>query len=624
MAKTLSRICAVPHSAVVIDDPFWSPRLKTNRNKTLLHEFNMLKKFGHIDALKLEWKKGDPNPPHIFWESDTAKWIEACAYSLATHPDAELEAKVDEVIALLAGAQQKDGYLNAHFTVVEPDKRFTNLRDLHELYCAGHLIEAGVAHYHATGKRTLLDVMCKFADYIDSVFGPGKRTGYCGHEEIELALVKLYRATGEKRYLNLSKYFIDERGKSPIFFEEEAKSRGETVKPSYVSDMSYYQAHVPVRKQKEAVGHAVRAMYLYCGMADVAAETSDSSLLSACMTLWENVTERKMYLTGGIGSRHVGETFGDNYELPNLSAYAETCAAIGLVLFAHRMTQLDPDGRYMDVAERALYNGVISGVSVDGQKYFYVNPLASVGLHHRQEWYGCACCPPNLARLLASLGGYIYATGGNGVYVNLYISSSAKVQIGGANVTLAQKTEYPYEGNVSLKIGTDKPAKFAIHLRVPGWCRDFAVKVNGKKVKVSARKGYVSINQKWNNGDVIELSLALNVERVVSDPHVTDNVGCVALQRGPLVYCFEQCDHKIDLATLAIPEQAKIVAKYEPKTLGGTVVLSGVAAGVQSDALYTPVSDVEKPKAVPFKAIPYYLWDNRKAGAMKVWLPKKV
>lgn len=621
MALAAARIRPVPHSAVMINDPFWSPRLATNRSKTLHHEYDMLKRFGHIDALKLTWKPGDPNPPHIFWESDTAKWIEACAYSLATHPDAALEAKMDEVITLLAGAQQKDGYLNAHFTVVEPEKRFINMRDWHELYCAGHLIEAGVAHFQATGKRTLLDVVCKYADYIDSVFGPGKRTGYCGHEEIELALIKLYRATGEKRYLNLCKYFIDERGRSPNFFAEEAKARGETGNPRF--DAAYYQAHIPVRKQKDAVGHAVRAMYLYCGMADLAVETGDKSLLSACKTLWESVTERKMYITGGIGSRHAGETFGDDYELPNLSAYAETCAAIGLVLFAHRMAHLDPDGRYMDVAERSLYNGVISGVSHDGRKYFYVNPLASVGAHHRKEWYGCACCPPNLARLLASLGGYIYSINEKSLYINLYVSSSVKIDIAGANVTLAQKTEYPYEGHIQLAVNTDKPARFAINLRVPGWCRSCKLKINGRKISAKVHKGYLTVNQQWHDGDIIELSLALAVERLVADPRVADDIGKAALQRGPLMYCIEQCDHKIDISTLAIPSRAGITARHDSKILGGTVILSGPAQTQSTPALYSHPDDVPAPKSATFTAIPYYLWDNRKPGAMIVWLPKK-
>lgn len=623
MSDSLTCIRPIPHAAVAIDDPFWNPRIKTNRTRTLYHQYEMLKKGGHLDALTLTWKPGDPNPPHIFWESDTAKWIEACAYSLATHPDPALEAKMDEVITLLAGAQQKDGYLNAHFTVVEPDKRFTNLRGMHELYCAGHLIEAGVAHFRATGKRTLLDVVCRYADYIDSVFGPGKRVGYCGHEEIELALIKLYRATGEKRYLNLCKFFIDERGKSPNFFEQEAKARHEERKPDYAPDMSYYQAHAPVRQQKEAVGHAVRAMYLYCGMADLAAETGDATLLRTCRTLWESVTERKMYLTGGIGSRHLGEAFGDDYELPNLSAYAETCAAIGLVLLAHRMTHLDLDGRYADVAERALYNGVISGVSRDGQKYFYVNPLASVGTHHRQEWYGCACCPPNLARLLASLGGYIYSQSDRALYVHLYITSTVKTEVAGMQVTLSQQTDYPYDGDVKLTVRTARPARFAIHLRVPGWCRAFTLNVNGKTVKAQSRKGYVSINQQWKDGDTIGLSLALPVERIVADPRVVDDTGCVALQRGPLVYCLEQCDHKLDIHTLAIADSTRITAKQDPKTLGGTVVLSGPAQALPASGLYVRTDEAGQPKATKFTAIPYYLWDNRKPGTMRVWMRRK-
>lgn len=615
------QIKPVPHVAVKIQDDFWSPRLNSNRSKTLYHEYEMLKKFGHIDSLKLAWKKGDPNPPHVFWESDTAKWIEACAYSLATHPDPKLESLMDEVIALMAGAQQKDGYLNVHFTVVEPEKRFTNMRDLHELYCAGHLIEAGVAHFQATGKRTMLDVVCRYADYIDSVFGPGKRVGYCGHEEIELALIKLYRATGEKRYLNLSRYFVNERGQSPNFFEQEAKARNEKELPGHCDDMSYFQAHIPVRKQKDAVGHAVRAMYLYCGMADLAAELGDKSLAAACKKLWQSVTERKMYVTGGIGSRHRGEAFGVDFELPNLTAYAETCAAIGLVLFAHRMLHLEPDGQYADVLERALYNGIISGISRNGREYFYVNPLASAGDHHRKEWYGCACCPPNLARLMASLGGYVYSAGPQDLFVHLYMSGSADISLGDQKLTLRQQTRYPYEGAIRLTLRTADPLHFSLNLRVPGWCRAYTLKVNGKKVSAHVVSGYLHINQQWHDGDIIDLKLDMPVERTVADPRVADDVGCVALQRGPLIFCVEQCDHRDAIASLYLPANARIVAKYEPKTLGGTVVLRSKAISRAADTLYDTQETKITSKSATLTAIPYYLWDNRKPGAMRVWLP---
>jgi hypothetical protein len=436
---------------VTVADGFWRPRLDVNRQRAIPHIHEMCKRTGRLDALRLQWEPGRPNPPHIFWES-VAKWIEAASYSLATHPDAVLDRRLNEVIALLAGAQQPDGYLNAHYTVVEKGKRLTNLRECHELYCAGHLMEAGVAHFRATGRRTLLDVVSRYADFLDRTFGRGKRTGYCGHEEVELALVKLYRATGRERYLRLAEYFINERGRRPNFFDAEARARGEDPARQWApGGNAYYQAHRPVREQREAVGHAVRAMYLYCGMADVATETGDRALLAACRRLWQNTTERKMYVTGGIGARHLGEAFGDDWELPNETAYAETCAAVGLVFFAHRMLQIEADGRYADVMERALYNGVLAGISLDGEKYFYVNPLASAGGHHRQPFFDCACCPPNIARLLASLGPYVYSAGRDALYVHLYVGGEARADVAGRRVVLKQRTAYPWLARIFHK-----------------------------------------------------------------------------------------------------------------------------------------------------------------------------
>ena len=519
---------------VTIDDAFWGPWLTTNRQVVLMHEYRMLKDTGRIDQYKLDWKEGDPNPPHIFWDSDVAKWIEAVSYSMSTHPDPELDRLLDEVIALIASAQQHDGYLNPHYTVVEPGKRWTNLRDCHELYCAGHMIEAGVAHFEATGKRTLLAVVSRYADCIDNTFGPGKRAGYCGHEEIELALMKLYRATGEPRYLRLSEYFINERGRQPHVFDLEALARGEDPKKHWAGgDHKYYQAHVPVREQTEAVGHAVRAMYLYSGMADVGRETRDEGLLAACRQLWQDVIGRKMYVTGGVGSSHLGEAFTRAFDLPNESAYAETCAAIGLVFFAHRMLQVDADGCYADVMERALYNGVLSGISRDGTKFFYVNPLASSGAHHRQEWFGCACCPPNIARLLASLGQYVYSKSDDGLYLHLYVGGRVKTEVAGQVVTLAQEGQYPWQGQIRVTMDLPAPAKFDLMLRIPGWCRRHTVKVNGTLAPRRMVKGYARLRRRWRAGDVVELSLQMPIERIAAHPHVEQDAGKVALMRGP-------------------------------------------------------------------------------------------
>jgi len=625
MAAPSRKLRSLSLPDVRIKDAFWAPRLETNRRKTIPHEYEQCKKTGRIDALRLKWKPAHGNPPHIFWDSDIAKWLEAASYCLAARRNARLEKLVDGVVELLARAQQPDGYLNGHFTVVQPEKRWTNLRDRHELYCAGHLMEAAVAHYQATGKRALLDVMCRYADHINSVFGPRKKRGYPGHEEIELALVKLFRATGRKRYLKLSKFFIDERGKQPHYYDKEAKARGEEPAAYWPRSYDYCQAHLPVREQTEAVGHSVRAMYLYSGMADVAAETGDESLLAACRRLWQSAALRRMYITGGVGSAHDGERFTGDYHLPNETAYAETCAAIGLVFFAHRMLQIEADARYADVMERALYNGVLSGVSLDGKKFFYVNPLASPGAHHRQEWFGCACCPPNLARLLASLGLYIYSAAERAAYVHLYVGGRARAELAGQRVTIAQETSYPWDGDVKMAIGLKEPTAFALMLRIPGWCGKHRIKVNGRPAAAPVAKGYARIRRQWSNGDRVELSLAMPVERIVAHPGVAEDAGRVALQRGPIVYCLEQCDHAADVRSIALPERAKLKARWDKKLLGGTMVIEGTGVAPSTsgwkDKLYRPAR-ATKTKAVRIEAIPSCLWDNRAPGAMTVWLPR--
>ena len=613
----------LPVRDVRIDDAFWSPRLETNRRVTMPHEYDQCKKTGRIDAFRLDWKPGQPNPPHIFWDSDLAKWIEAASYCLATHPDPKLARRLDEVIGLVSNAQQPDGYLNVHFTIVEPEKRWSNLCDWHELYCAGHLMDAAVAHYQATGSRTLLDVLCRYADNIDETFGPGKRTGYPGHEEIELALVKLYRVTGQKRFLRLSKYFVDERGKQPHLFTQESEARGDN--PPRLGPFDSNQAHLPVREQTEAVGHAVRAMYLYSGMADVAAERGDDELMAACHRLWDSATLRRMYVTGGVGSAHAGERFTTDYDLPNATAYAETCAAIGLVFFAHRMLLAEGDGRYADVMERALYNGVLSGVSLDGTKFFYVNPLASAGGHHRQEWFGCACCPPNIARLLASLGHYVYSASDEALAVDLYVAGTARAKVAGQKLTVTQETGYPYDGDVALTLGLDEPATFDLLLRVPGWCPKHTLKVNGRPAPHRVTRGYARLRRRWSTGDRVTLSLSMPIERVVAHPGVAEDVGRVALQRGPLVYCLEQCDHATDVRSIVLPDKARLTARFARNLLGGATVIEGTALACSAAGwkgqLYRPASQA-KTRAAKIRAIPYCLWDNREPGAMAVWLPR--
>ena len=620
---------------VRVEDKFWAPRQEANRCVTLPHQYEQCRKTGRINALRVKWKPGDPDEPHRFWDSDIAKWIEAAACSLATCPDRRLRKQVEGLIALLEQAQQKDGYLNSRYARVPPKARWSHLVNGHELYCAGHLMEAAVAWYNATGDPKLLDVMCRYADHIDSVFGTerGKRRGYPGHEEIELALVKLHRVTGEERYLKLAEYFINERGRQPHYFDLERKRRGDD--PGAWEDGRYInlQAHLPVRRQTAAVGHAVRAMYLYCGMADVAVETGDPTLLQACRRLWESATERRMYVTGGIGSVSGTESFTSDYDLPNETAYAETCAAIGLVLWAHRMLQVDPDGRYADVMERALYNGVLSGVSLKGDRFFYVNRLSVVpkafpeGGNHaapaRQPWFGCACCPPNIARMISSLGTYIYAQGRGELWVHLYVGGRAEFDLGGRKVILKQETNYPWREKVRISVEPEKPGTFTLALRIPGWCRGAKLKVNGTCVELGSivRKGYAKIKREWAKGDRVELTLPMPVERVSAHPKVRANVGRVALQRGPVVYCLEEVDNGPDLDQIVLPAGAAIRATYK-KAMGGMVVLTARAKRLDDaeweGALYQPRRASYRPARIA--AVPYCLWNNRKDGEMLVWI----
>ncbi len=633
----------IPFTAVQILPGFWQQRQKVNRDRTIPIEYQQCKDTGRIDAFRLDWKPGQPNPPHIFWDSDVAKWIEAASYSLASEPDPQLDVLLDEVIALIASAQQPDGYLNVHFSVVEPEKRWTNLRDWHELYCAGHMIEAGVAHYQATGKRSLLDVVCRYSDHIASVFGkgPGQKPGYCGHEEIELALVKLHSATGEERYLELARYFIDERGNQPYYFDLEAQARGENPAQfwggrglSQELRYAYMQAHLPVRDLREVGGHAVRAMYLYSAMTDLAVLTGDSSLKGALMALWEDICLRKLYITGGIGPSRANEGFTQPYDLPNETAYAETCAAIGLVFWNHRLLELELHRRYADVLERALYNGVISGVSLDGELFFYENPLASLGDepgrngHHRQPWFDCACCPPNLARLLASLGGYVYSQSASTMVVHLFTASQALVELGGETVTVLQETNYPWDGDVKFHFDLPRPVQFELKLRMPGWCSHASFWLNGRAIASGPElkleeDGYWSLSRTWQPGDVLRYQMQMSIERIFAHPDVRQDAGLTALQRGPLVYCLEQVDHTVPLQRLRLPYSAALTAEYQSDLLGGVVRLTGHALAAELGGWESSLYRTARPvlRKVHLSAVPYYAWDNRQPGAMQVWLP---
>ncbi|HEU5102138.1 MAG TPA: beta-L-arabinofuranosidase domain-containing protein [Roseiflexaceae bacterium] len=628
------RYAPIPFTKVTIDDSFWAPRQQVNRERTIPHIYRQLLETGRIDAFKKDW---DPDAATrrrdswggtavMFWDSDVAKWIEAASFSLATNPDPQLDAQLDEVIALIAGAQHADGYLNTWFTGVDPDGRWKNLRDWHELYCAGHLIEAAVAHFNATGKRSLLDVLCRYTDYIGSVFGPepGQKRGYCGHPEIELALVKLAHATGEQRYMELSRYFVEERGRQPHYFDQEAIARGEDPAKFWARSHEYNQSHLPVREQPEVVGHAVRAVYLYSAMVDLADEYGDDSLLQACQRLWTHLTTKRMYVMGGIGTSKSNEGFTSDYDLPNESAYAETCAAIGLIFWAQRMLKLDLDRRYADVLELALFNAVISGVSLDGERFFYDNPLASDGKHHRVHWFGCPCCPPNLARLLASLGDYVYAQSASDAVVHLYVQSTGQFQLGGQDVTLRQETRYPWDGAVALRVAAAQPARFGLRLRVPGWCAAPRLAVNGQPVDLAGavENGYARIEREWQEGDLVTLDLPMPATRVYAHPAVAADAGSVALQRGPLVYCLEQADQSVPLDRVALPQAAELSERFEPELLGGVVTLGGAAQALDEAGweglLYRTAPPATQPCTIA--AIPYYAWDHRSPGRMRVWI----
>lgn len=607
----------VPARNVRITDEFWAPKQKINAEATLNANIKQCADTGRIDNFnRASGKLQGKYEGYFFNDSDVYKMIEGAAFAMMTSDDpafrAKVDAKLDELIATIAAAQQPDGYLNAYYTLQEPTKHWSNLKDMHELYCAGHLFEAAVAHHQATGKTTLLDVATRFADLLDKTFGEGKTRNVCGHPEIELALVKLWKETGEERYLKLSKFFIDERG----------VANGRDLFGEYAQD------HKPLREQTAVVGHAVRAMYLYSGATDIAMATSDRSLVAPLQSLWGDLVFKNMYVTGGIGSSGGNEGFTIPYDLPNDQAYAETCATIGLVLWNHRMNLMFADARFVDVMERGLYNGVISGVSLKGDSFFYVNPLASRGKHHRQPWFGCACCPPNVLRLVGQLGGMIYATGSDSsnnaaLLVNLYVGSTASLKLADIPVKITQETKYPWEGDAEFKIDPEKPVTFELRLRLPGWSRGESINVNGQPAQYRVQRGYAVIKREWKAGDKVMFQMPLQVERIQANPEVKMNRGRLALQRGPLVYCLEGADNGPNVRSMAVTRASPIESEFVPELLGGVTVLKGTAE-VRDDSAWIGelYRTADSALAVPFTAIPYYAWDNREPGPMIVWIPE--
>ncbi|MBN2882399.1 MAG: glycoside hydrolase family 127 protein [Clostridia bacterium] len=624
---------------VRITGGYWKQRCDVNRDITLNTEYIQLRDTGRLHTFRQTWKEGDPFEPHQFWDSDIAKWIEAVSYSIIHNPDKDLESKVDEIVDEMETAQWDDGYLNSYYSVKDKSARWTNLLIDHELYCAGHLMEAAIAYFQATGKDKMLNILCRYADHINSVFGPeaGKLRGYPGHQEIELALVKLYKVTGNEKYLRLSEFFVTERGRQPHYYDAELernpgikrydRQKGSKLKYADV------QAHLPVTEQDTIEGHSVRALYFLSGVADVAELTGRADLIAACERLYDNMTQRRMYITGGIGDTADIERFTYDYNLPNETAYAETCAAIASVFFCHRMLNITRDGKYGDTMELTLHNGIMSGISLDGTKFFYANPLAvdakavdeetiGINIRHmgykRREWFGCACCPPNLARLLSSLEMYFYSHDCNAIYVNLYGDSEFSLD----GITLSQKTNYPWSEKIEITVGCETSFDKSIALRIPGWCRKLGVKVNGMTVSPEFKKGYAYINSIWNDGDIIELILEMPVEKMQAHPYARHNTGKLALKRGPIVYCLEEEDNGKHLNTLFIKPTDHFNVTYDADFLGGCAYLTGQAFKISDEGfertLYAPYAPEYIP--VPIKAIPYAMWTNRTPGDMSVWL----
>ena len=623
---------------VRLEGDFWRERLDTVLERTIPSQHKKLGEFGLLDSLKLP----QPPPPlrfprhangftvQVFWDSDIGKWIEAASYALSHRRDADIEAKIEAVIDDFEKAQLPDGYLNCWYLGHEPEKRWSNLRDNHELYNAGHMLEGAIAYFETTGRRRWLDVMERYVEHIRKTLGPGpdQKHGYCGHQEIEIALIKLYRLTGEKKHLDLATYFINERGKQPPHFfdveREEREKKGWEFQRYTQGNYEYSQSHLPVREQTKVVGHAVRAMYMYTAMADLAAELGDAGLRKACETLWDDVMETKMYVTAGLGPSAHNEGFTYDYDLPNQTAYAETCASVALIFWAQRMLHLDLNGKYADILELALFNGALSGLSRDGEHYFYANPLESNGSAERWAWHTCPCCTMNVSRLVASVGGYFVSRADDGIAINLYGGISTSVETAGTRVALRETSNYPWSGDIRIAIDPEADARFELKLRIPGWCRGAKVTLNGQAVTGSPVDGYLNIDRVWQKGDVVTLDLPMPAERIYAHPGVIMDVGRVTLKRGPLVYCVEEADNPGGrVQRLRLPRNAGLRIDTRDDLFDGIVTLSADAVAItESDwsTLYRTTPSSEGPSTLT--ALPYYLWANRGQGSMMVWIPE--
>jgi DUF1680 family protein len=651
MDKPMNKLNTISLQDIRIDDPFWNKYTELVTKEVIPYQWKTLN--DQVDGAEPSHAIANFRIAagleegrfygYVFQDSDVAKWLEAVAYSLSWQPDAELEKKADETIDIIAAAQQPDGYLDTYFILNYPGQEFVNLQEGHELYCAGHMTEAAVAYYQVTGKRKLLDVCIRMADHICDVFHrPDHAAAVPGHEEIELALVRLYEATGTERYLQMARDFIDRRGQEPNYLENEDKKPGWMKIFPNMTDYSaaYSQSDRPVRMQTKAEGHAVRAVYLYCAMADVACHTHDEGLLKTCETLWENIVTRQMYITGGIGSSGILERFTTDYHLPNEAAYAESCASIGLALFCRRMSQITHDARYMETAETALYNTVIAGIAMDGKSFFYVNPLAvwpaacmkQTSLEHvkpvRQAWFGCACCPPNIARTLASLGEYCCFTGEDSLWINLFVSGRIHFTLGGQDFAMQVRTAFPFDGHVRMQLETDggRTAGGRIMIRVPSYAHDFEITVDGEKRETAVEKGYAVLEGPFG-AETIDVQMTVPAEFVHADPRLRADEGRVAMRKGPVIYCLEEADNGANLEQILADTSAPVMEEYRSDLLEGTMIIHaegcrGDVEGLPDGALYGTGRTVYRPAELTF--IPYAYWDNRKTGEMQVWTRERM
>ncbi|MBV9987683.1 MAG: glycoside hydrolase family 127 protein [Chitinophagaceae bacterium] len=635
-------IQAVPFTQVKLTDNFWLPRIETNRTVTIPASFERCESTGRVNNFVMAAKRsGKFATKYPFDDTDVYKTIEGASFSLAVHPDPKLDKYLDSIIAIIAAAQEADGYLYTTRTIdpVQPHpwagkERWERERELsHELYNAGHLYEAAAAHYQATNKKNLLNIALKNADLVCSVFGPGKRSVAPGHEIVEMGLVKLYRITGKPEYLSTAKFFVEARGQYKGY---DPKSNDPW------KNGSYWQDNKPVVLQDEAEGHAVRAGYLYSAVADVAALTGDDSLLNAIDKIWANMVQKKLYVQGGVGAKGDGERYGSNYELPNATAYNETCASVANVYWNYRMFLLHGDSKYVDVLERTLYNGLISGIGLDGKSFFYTNPMQITGNfkhtdveHTRSGWFECSCCPTNLARFIPSIPGYMYAQKDDNLFVNLFIAGSASLKMKNTPVQLVQQNSYPWNGNLEFIITPEKATAFNLAIRIPGWARQVAVpfdlyhftnpapkavtiKVNGQPLDYDMKQGYAVINRTWKKDDKVEMELPMDVQRILANEKVSDDIGKTALQRGPIVYCAEWTDNNGKTSNLILPANTNITSQFVPDLLNGVTVLKA-----EVPAVVIKNNSIETVRQT-LTAIPYYSWANRGKGEMTVWFPSQV